>query len=240
MGTPRDIYTQVCYDLLEPGGLQLGILSDSEFIRFLKLTICDFCNSTAILRRIFTQTVFAGVPEYLIPDDILRTDMVFLQGAWLPRSTAGSIANSIRDWRRKLGLPVCFHEDQLSIRTVGLAPSPNYNGSYIPGADEPDPPHGQYDSFSAIVNSVIQTPPEHRGLTIIGPWCPDEVTMDCELDVPEALFCYLIWGVLERIFSADSELADQQRALFCRANYAEGVALFRAITGECDEDRAAS
>lgn len=246
MPTPRDLYVQLCYDLCEPGGLQLGILTDDDFIRYLNLTVLDFCNTTGIFRRIFTQTVSAGVSQYTIPDDILRVDMAFLQGNWLPRSTAGGIANAIRDWRRKLGVPVCFHEDSLPIKTLELAPSPNYNGQFIPGASEPDPPHAQYDSFSAVVFlppnpllPVTQTPPQHRGLSVIGPWYPAGATMDCEIDAfPDDLFVYILYGILERVFSSDSELRDLQRAAWAHASYQEGVSLCRAITGEPDEDAA--
>ncbi len=244
MASPRETYVQLCYDLMEPGGLQLGLVTDDEFIRLFKLVVLDFCNSTGILRRIFTQTVFAGISEYTIPDDILRVDMAFLQGNWLPRSTAGGIANAIRNWRRALGIPLCFHEDELPIKTLELAPNPNYSGTYIPGSHEPDPIHGQYDSFSATVYlpanptvPVIQTPPEHRGLTVIGPWYPSDITMDCEIEgLPDDLFAYIIFGVLARIFGGDNELADQQRAAYCSAQFAEGLSLCKAIAGECDEE----
>ncbi len=167
--------------------------------------------------------------------------MAFLQGNWLPRSTSGGIANAIRNWRITLGLPLCYHEDEIPIKTLETAPTPNYNGSYIFGANEPDPIHGQYDEFSAFVYAdpvtiVTQSPPEHRGLTVIGPTYPTEIFLDCELDGALDDFApYLLFGVLARIFGSDSELADQQRAAYCAAQFSEGVNLAREITGEPDE-----
>ncbi len=250
MATPRDIYVQLCYDLCEPGGLQLGIISDSEYIRLFKLTLLDFLNSTGILRRIFTQTIFAGTSQYTVPDDILRVDLAFLQGHWLPRSTAGGIANAIRNWRTRLGIPSCFHEDSLPIKTLELAPSPSYDGVFIPGASEPDPPHGIYDEFSAIcflepnpLTPVLLTAPQHRGLTIIGPFYPGdlELHMDCEIpELPEDISLgFLLFGILERIFGGDNELRDPQRALFCHSQYQLGISIFRAIAGEPDSDEVA-
>ncbi len=246
MATVRDIYIQLCYDLMEPGGLQLGLVSDSEYLRLFKLTLLDFLNSTGILRRIFTQTIFAGVTQYTVPDDILRVDMAFLQGHWLPRSTAGGIANAIRNWRTRLDIPLCFHEDSLPVKTLELAPGPVYNGTYIPGADEPDPIHGQYDSFSAVVflepnplTPVSQTAPQHRGLTVIGPFYPGdiEVHMDCEIPgIPDDIaLSSLLFGILERIYGGDNELRSPQQALYCHAMYQESISLMRAIAGEADE-----
>ena len=47
---------------------------------------------------------------------------------------------------------------------------------------------------------------------------------------------YLGFGVLERVFSSDSELKDPQRSLFCHSAYQEGINALRAMMSEVDVD----
>jgi hypothetical protein len=238
-----DVYSVVTYDLLEDENLVLGILTFQQFIDMLNQTTLDFLTATGIIKAVYTQSIFAGVSQYSIPDEILRTDDAFLAGYYLPQSTQMGLNNSIRNWRRVQGIPSAWHEDGLPIKTIELAVVPNYNGLYIPGPNEPDPPHAAYGSWwvpaypSGGGAAVVTSPQATRALTIVGPEAPTAVAnLDDAIPlIPDDIcLAYIPFGVLYRIFSADSEERDLARADFCAAEYAEGVNLMKAITGEVE------
>jgi len=55
--------------------------------------------------------------------------------------------------RRDLDIPVGYYTDNLPPKNHRLAQFPNYNSIYIL-ANEPAPPHGQYDSFSISIKTI--------------------------------------------------------------------------------------
>jgi hypothetical protein len=244
MATGRDIWDIIVYDVGEDPvlGFKLGLISDQQVLDLINLTVSDFLIKTGICKRIYTQTIFAGQPQYAVPDDIERVDACLIGGSWAPRTTQRELSNAYRNWRTDLGVPIFFYEDGLPIKTMGIAPPPIFNGAYILGPNEPDPPHAVYDSFSA--NAVIGTTTavfdaqSLQALTIVGPQKP---TMLATLDDPIPLLpddvslAYIQFGVLERIYTADSELKELSCAAFCRAQYAEGVNLMAAVGCEMEE-----
>lgn len=50
--------------------------------------------------------------------------------------------------------------------------------------------------------------------------------------LPDSFACYIKYGILAKLFSADGELKDNQRAIYCHARYLEGVNMAKAITKE--------
>jgi hypothetical protein len=237
--TVQQIYNTATYDLGEDGGLVLGLVTVQQFYDLLKLVILDFCKNSGLLQRIYTQMVSSGTGTYTIPDDIIDIDSVWLAGRWLPSSTQRDLNDQIRSWRNITDIPQYYYTDGLGLKSIGLAPDPNYTGAHIIGPSEPNPPHAAYDAFSALcqvgVTQVTLNPVQHRGLSIVGtrkaitqvsaladpiPLIPDDLAL---LALP--------FGVLERIFSADGELLDNQRAAFCHANYTEVLNVCQAITG---------
>ena len=242
--TVNDVYEEFCQDVLEDSGLVLGVLTQAAFIDLFNLTLCDFLTQTALVKRIYTQTIFSGVFQYTVPDDIMRVDIAFLAGRYLPYASIPELNATMRNWRRDQGIPSRWYSDGLPPKTIGLALTPNYNGSYIIGANEPDPPHAQYDDFSATVadpstpTPVLQNPAQHRGLTIVGPRKPAAVTAlgdPIPLLADDWALGYLAFGIGERVFSGDNELKDLQAALFCHTQYQDGISLARSITGEAEE-----
>lgn len=237
MATLADVYQRFAYDVCEDGGLVLGLVTVQQFLDLANLSLLDFLKQTGCLKRVWTMSVFSGVPTYTIPDDIMLVEQVFLAGRWLPKATVAQLNETRRNWRREQDIPQYYYTDNLPPKTIGLAPAPNYNSTYIPGANEPDPPHGQYDSFSITdVSGTVWTPDQHRGLTIVGtqktntqmatvndaiPLLPDDIALTA-----------LLWGIHERVFSSDSELKNAQAAAFAHAQYQEAVSCLAAISGE--------
>lgn len=230
--TGTEIYNLICYDLLEDHGLSLGTLTDKQFLDHLNATVIDFLKETRLIKYIYTQQVVEGISRYTVPEDIMDVDDAFVAGILIGRETVASLNANQRTWRSKPDQPRFWHEDQLPLKTIELAPSPNYTGMAITSDG--------YGDFSAEVSGPLTVSAAvHRGLTIVGPAKPELMRAIAE-DIPLIPddFCraYLAFGVEERIFSADSELKDLQAALFCKAVYQEGISMCKSIFSQVEED----
>jgi hypothetical protein len=244
--TGQQVFNTLLFDILEdpPTGPLLGIITTQQFIDMLNLVILEFLKRGGLLQRIYTQSVFSGINQYTIPSDIVDIQSVWLAGRWLPASTQMDLNSQIRNWRITQDTPRFYYLDGLPLSTIGLAPTPNYNGEFILGPNEPDPPHSVYDSFSAIcqvgTSQILQNPVQHRGLTIIG--TQKNVTSVVSITDPVPLvpddfaLASLHWGVEYRLFSGDNELHDEQCAAFAKAQFEEQINICRAITGQLGMD----
>ena len=237
MATVQDIYQSLLYDILEDSGLVLGVLTTDQFYDLLNLSLLDFFTRGELFKRIYTQSILAGQAVYTVPDDILTVEDVFVGGKWLPRATQAELNNKLRDWRRKPGSPQYFYEDGLPIKSIGLAPTPDQNSESIIGANWPNAPFAIYDSFSATVSlptgPALQNPAQHRGLSIVGTQAATTQVAALGTTLPlipdEFALAYLCFALEERIFSSDSELKNQQAALYCQAQWREALGVCEAI-----------
>jgi hypothetical protein len=229
MGALADIYELLCHDLCEPGGVQLGLVTSSQLLQFANEAIMEMLREGGIVSIIHTQQIEHGVQGYPVPSLIMRVDDVYAAGVLLDRSSARDTDNTRPGWRVDLGIPRSWSQDQGSTDEVRLAPAPNYNG---------DPFIYQWNDWAVTVDGVVELPHVHRGLTMVGLGKPDLVTAwtDAIPLLPEEIaLAYLEFGILERVFRSDNEMRDDQKALYCRAQFEEGIALLKSITGESDE-----
>ena len=237
MATAQDIANEVGFDILEdpPATFTLGVLTQAQFIDALNETLLDFLKQTNLVKTIYTQTIQAGVSRYSIPDAVLFVESAFVAGRYLDRSTQSDISGKSLQWKNQPGIPKVFHEDGLPPKTVELAPIPNYNGTYIPGTLEPDPPHGQFGGWAVTIGGSSVPPATHRGLTVVGTEKPALITSLAD-SIPllpdEVSLGYIPFGVLARIFSSDSELKDAEKAAWADGQYQEGIQLMKAIACE--------
>ena len=242
MATARDVYTLVCFDLWEDGQLRLGVITDQEFIDFLNLTVTEFLKDTCPYLWIYTQVVNGGQARYTFPDYLMRADMAFLGGVWLDPSTVADLYTGSRSWRFGQDTPTGWHADELPPNTIELAPLPRDNSLYIPGDNEPDPPHAQTGSFNITDQSnAVIAPDLHGGLTIIAPVGLYQPITTLDSAIPpladDFILGYLTAGVLWRIYSGDNEHHDLARADYFRAQFDEGIMLLQAITNEQGADQ---
>lgn len=241
MASAQDILNQVLYDILEDPGIGpiLGIVTVPQLIDILNLTITDFLTETGMWQVIFTSTVQLGVGVMSVPDQLMRVDDCFLAGALLGGSTITTVGRNYVAWRYAPGYPLYWHTDQLPPKTIELLPPPNYTGTYIPGTNEPDPPHGQFGSFSITDGlGVVENPQQHQGLTMVGPAVLGNLiaAIDPIFIIPDDFaLSALGFGVLQRLFSGDNELKDLARADFCRQQYLQIVATLKMVLGEPSE-----
>lgn len=224
--TVQTIYNTICYDLLEDGGLVLGLVTFEQFINLLNLTILDMQTETEIIQAVYTQQITIGVAQYNVPDSLLRVDSAFCAGRLLSPSTVPELTAAIRGWRRaNTGVPQRWHEDELPIRLVELVPAPNYTGTAITG------------SSASTFWVAGASPAQHRNLTFVGPAQPSTVSQLSDaipLLPDDPVLGYIGFGILERIFSGENELRDPQRALFCGASYREGIEALKAAMNEIE------
>jgi len=229
--TVQNIYDTICFDLLEDGGLVLGIVTLQQFYDLLNLTILDFCKRSGLFQRIYTQDVIQSQGVYSIPDDLMEIRSVWLAGRWLPPATQRQLNDAIRNWRTITDIPRFYYTDGIGLSSLGLAPAPNYTGASIVGGY-------QYDSFSASCNPgpVTLNPAQHRDLTVVATRKPttqvSALTDPIPLIPDDFASQALPFGVLERIFSGDNELKDEQASLFCGAQFTEAINVGVAISGE--------
>src|SRR3990167_933438 len=222
MATVQDIYYVCCNRLLENGGTQLGLFTEEKFLEYFGAVILDLLHQTGMSKLIFTQTIFAGQAEYVVPDYLMRVENAFVAGRFIHRSENEDMDNVRRNWELESGPPRRFLEDHEGIKTVRLWPNPNHTGVLYPGAD---PPFG----VSGVFN------PTDRNLTLVGPQRPASITWALGTTitlVPDTALQYLAWGILEKIWDDNSEMKDEFRSGYARTRYTEGVQLFRSAMQE--------
>lgn len=250
----RQIYDMITYDMLEDRQLRLGLVTDTQVVDYLNEAVNDFLRESGLIYRIWTQSISQGVGLYRVPDNFVRVDSVFVGGRFVPKSTQRELNARVRDWRRREGPTLAWYMDGLPPSTIGLAPAPNWNGSFIVGPHPPAPPAGQFDTFAPLVSLLPYTVPvpqdavRQRNLSIVGPctYSPDDSCGDTFLPlgslydplplVPEDFVRgFLEFSALDRIFASDAETKDNQKAMFCSAQFKEGLAVGKTVSGEPDE-----
>jgi hypothetical protein len=130
--TVQQIYDTFCSRILEPGGLQLGIITPAQFLLYMADAINGLLRDTGISRTFVTQTINQGVRLYSYPDRLMNLGAVFVQGRYVARSNLESIDNSNYQWRSKSGPVKAWHEDGLAVNSVELVPMPNWQGTIYP------------------------------------------------------------------------------------------------------------
>lgn len=99
---------------------------------------------------------------------------------------------------------------------------------------------------SAVAYSIqypINIPAADRNLTTYGSQLPPKnlyALTDTIPLLPDSAAMYLAWGILQKIYSDDSELKDSQKAAYCGARWQEGINIFRAALleqyGDSDDE----
>lgn len=210
--TVATVYNMVCWDLLEDFGLNLGIVTQTEFLDMLGLVLMDFLQRTSIKQVVYTQQITSGTSVYSIPEANPELFSVFYNANLLDYSgvfAPGDVFFSVTQG----ATPVSWHQDQLPIQKVEIRPIPNFTGAAGAGA------YGTFEVGSRNVSVVVST------LASKETWGAGD-TLDT---IPDTFTPYLVFGILEKIFSMDGESKDQQRALYCRSRYEEGIAVACSI-----------
>lgn len=224
----QTIYDQCCFVMMEDLGFSLGMFTEQQFLDILGVVILDFTQRAALYKNLFTTQIKAGVPQYTVPDDVMKPELCFVAGRIIEKVTEADLMMGHFEWSKKLGQPRQWHEDNLAPKKLELFPTPDFNGANYTGSTQLI---GEYDGFF----------PADNNLTIVGPAAPDitawtlldgsgsPVLLQC---VPDSFSHYIAYGILEQIFSAEGETRDVQRAAYCRARFQEAINLADAIARE--------
>ena len=217
----QDIYDRVCEVLLENSGLVLGLYTEAQFLHAVSVILLDFSQRAALDKQIFTTMIKAGVPLYSVPDDVQKPELCFVGGKLIEKVMEPDLVQGHFEWRKRVGPPRQWHEDNLAPKRMEVFPKPDRDGVNIPGDG---PIIGVYGDFL----------PSQRNLTMVGPAAPstNTWTLDDVLDVPDLFGHYLVYGILEQVFDGENELRDPQRAAYCRARWQECFALSDCIADE--------
>ena len=229
--TVQDIYQTVCYVLLEDNGLQLGIVTEQQFLDNFAAVFLEFLQKTGICSTIFTQQINFGQPQYEYPPDMIQVRDCFVGGKHISRETLEELDNAFYNWRSEVNNPRRWHEDGLPIKTIELSPTPNYTGTAYssPAFLTQQPPYGVYGVFN----------PADNNLTIVGTQGTIRNTFALNTIVPiipDSFTCYLGYGVLNKIFSSNSEAKDDQRAAYTGARFNEGIQIASTISGQMNNN----
>jgi hypothetical protein len=222
--TVATIYARVTEACLENGGFVLGLYTEAQFLHDLADVMLDFTQRAPLYKRIFTTMVNAGVPDYLVPDNLMQPQLCFVGGKLIEKVTETDLALQRAGWQRQSGPPAQWYEDD--VKRLRVYPTPDYNGANIPGDA---PPIGKYDDFY----------PSERNLTMVGPAAPSKTAWlagDTLDTIPDSFTHYLVYGVLEKIFGSESEMRDVQRAAYCHTRFEEGISLAQALVAELMEE----
>ena len=250
------LYRQCAAILLEDGGFQLGLLTDSEFYTIANEVVMDFLSKTQIIKKIFNVHIVVGVDTYTKPDQLGEIDEALAGQTHINRTSGFYLDNSDPLWPTQFNQSQYFKEDEVTVKQIQLSPMPNVEGELTYTYDQG---YGVPASTSGAVDFDIQANPSTPGygvfaealgnpyleatgpgygvyadmvcstgnLTMIGKVIPTDPTY-IQI-IPASFQCYLKYGILSRIFSTNSELKDEQKAAYCQARYAEGVNLAGAI-----------
>ena len=250
------IYAQCCDVLLEPGGLQLGLLTDDQFYVLANEVLIDFYEKTGIVKNVFNIQMSAGTSTYAEPDQMSEIDTALAGQTYLHRSSGYYLDNSDPAWALQSNAPTMFREDELPISQLQLSPTPNLTGNDIafsneglgvlaatssptdfditagtlgPGFGLPSSAIGNpYVEATNIGFGVIATMvPSLGNITAVGDVTSNDLSYI--LGIPASFRAYLKYGILAKVFGGDSELKDMQKAAYCQARYAEGINLAAAI-----------
>jgi hypothetical protein len=248
------IYAQCCDVLLEPGGLQLGLLTDDQFYALALEVLLDFFGKTNLVKKIFNMRIMAGIATYPEPDQLSEVDTALVDQTYLHRTSGYYLDNSDPSWGIQNSAPAMFREDELPVGQIELSPTPVLQGNDIPSTNEG---WGVIAAISSandftitastagfgVINGFTGNPylesanlgfgmigdatVSAGNLSAIGPMVPDG--LEGILMLPPSFRLYLKYGILAKVFGSDSELKDMQKAAYCSARYAEGVNLAAAI-----------
>jgi hypothetical protein len=152
----------------------------------------------------------------------MQPELCFVGGKLIEKVTEADLGQGHMDWRREIGTPRQWHEDNLPLKHLEIFPKSNFDGAAIVGDV---PPIGKYGGFF----------PTERNLTMVGPAAPSKKSWalaDTLDGIPDSFSHYLLFGILEQVFGGESELRDVQRAAYCHARFEEGVQVSIMLASE--------
>jgi len=286
--TLNDLYLRVAEICLEPGGFQLGLITDQQFLSAYVDVVSQFLQETRAFQLFTCMNETIGQEEWELPDWCGDVRAAFHDNNYLRHENSESLGATNEYWSNsstRLGVPQMWREDTMDPKGMAVWPFPLRNGNQVSWpvngflgtiasitASPSDSitavfPAPFYGTLAGTVNdydpvyygsTYVDTPGVYVG-TVSGMNEAKTDLMavstavlknrDVALSPPLTGFIeylhdtfadYIVYGILEKLWSADSESRDVFRAQYCRRRYQEGVKLVAYILGsevEAGENR---
>lgn len=257
-----ELYDRVTSDLMERGGFQLGLVTDSQFLNFYVEGALDFLEQSEIMKTVICIEKIATVADYSLPDYVEQIYHVASAGQSLFHSNETDQSAFDANWLSRVGAPKSWRQDKGSMKTVSIVPAPAITGNQVQvvGAQ-------RYGVISSVTAGEFDIQPNNVGLGTIGDEngsvamivsgsglgvissmvsgisnfllvCTAELsdytpTLQSLVELlPDTLAIYIGYRILAKIFSMDGECKDELRRRYCQARFEEGIALAQAIVSE--------
>lgn len=205
--TVQSVYDSVCNALLEDGGL-VHVYSEEAFLDDLLDVIRDLLMRTGIIIDVYDIRIISGTSTYSLDESASDIKAVFVDKKHLQPSSGFYLDFSDRNWGSDSGFPEVWRTDNISDGSLQVTPTPDVTGAVLPTET------GNLKVFATRVPTTALT-------------MADNVPL-----LPDTVSAYLKFGVLEKIFSADGEAFDSQRAKYCGSRVSELTLLLKAIMSE--------
>lgn len=146
MSAIREIYSQVCSALLEPGALQLGIWSDQEFLDAYRDVAVDWLQRTGTCKKFAAVVQEFGVGQYTFPDFAMELQHLFSDEKALFHGDVDDLDAAIHDWIGQVRTPQQWRDDQLPMKTAEVFPAPAASGNEVLTPD----PNGYFGTLASV------------------------------------------------------------------------------------------
>lgn len=126
-----EIYYEVCSDLMERGGLQLGLVTNAQFLEYFVDTLGDFVQKTGMAKTIAVLTQQFGISEYEKPDWFGDIQTLLVNESMVFESTEFDVAGMNQDWRNKVAAIRAWFEDKTAMKNFDVFPAAPQDGGQV-------------------------------------------------------------------------------------------------------------
>lgn len=184
----QDLYNQVCIEICEPNGVQLGIVSQEDIINYINQTVREWIYASGLYKQLFIIPIIAGVSVYNQPSFSVGASQ-----AWFNEETIFESSGFIWDqtddtWRLEGdGNPSEWREDNVGVLKLQLRPTPISTGTKVTTSLA-----GWYGTWSSSTVPVVEFSCESTsGLYGTISTCGGDAFVDCPggmFGIPSAVY----------------------------------------------------
>jgi hypothetical protein len=125
------LYDRVCDDLLERGGLQLGLLTLSQFLDYVSTVTLDFLSQTGLGKKFFATPQQFGITDYDLPDWLGETENLMSMGFAVSESSESDVSDFNQAWQSQVGKVRAYLQDKQSMKSLSVFPGPDLDGNQV-------------------------------------------------------------------------------------------------------------
>jgi hypothetical protein len=147
----KDLYLAICDELLEPGGLQLGIFTVDNVLDCIKQSVSELLGKSYIYKTLFVVPCNALQAIYDQPPHSEGIEEGWYDNETITTSTAATWDTTDWGWPSdEAGKPYEYKEDSVGVFKFQTRPTPAVSGFYTNC-----PPSGWYGTFSSTASPVV-------------------------------------------------------------------------------------